>query len=162
MWDTHGSVIKDCVVTLCHWVSSACRFEGSWCLHLQGQAGILILQNLGNCRPVTEHCTPEDVDLQQHGCQNLKSRTVSHLLNYIWSSTLKAPCYTLAFLTVQLLTERPKEMVTKSDKPELMKGWRWIDYITNQIDCCCEWAWIFCQLTVFLSSRKSEWTVLML
>jgi hypothetical protein len=44
------------------------------------------------------------------------------LLKYAWSSSLKALCYTLVFMTLQLPIERPKEMVIRSDKPSLMKG----------------------------------------
>jgi hypothetical protein len=108
----------------CHWVSSAAILRDHSAFIYRDKQALLFFKILGTAHAVTERCTPEGVDLQQRCCENLESCTVRmlHLLNSSWSSTLIAPSYTLAFLTMQLLTERPKEMVMESDKPGLKKG----------------------------------------
>jgi hypothetical protein len=53
----------------------------------------------------------------------------------------------LAFLTMQLLTERPKEMVMESDKPGLKKGWTWVDYVTIP-NCVLFWMSVKFNVTV--------------
>lgn len=81
-------VEKDLVqVAMVYWevtpyqASSFIYFKGLYCLHLQGLAAhedysslkikaLQFLSTSGTHRPTTQHHIPEDLNLQQHHCEN--------------------------------------------------------------------------------------------
>jgi hypothetical protein len=73
-------------MTTSRWASSSRRFEISLCLHFLGQeffglhdpeVGTAIFRNVGGTtHPTTKRYIPEGLRLQQHCCENFKSRQV--------------------------------------------------------------------------------------
>ena len=65
-------------ITSCLLVNSNLRLQ-VYCLNFQGQAVpkdkvTMILRNVGNYSPLDSHDMPENVNLEQHLCQYIKSR----------------------------------------------------------------------------------------